>query len=103
MSEAFFKTGVSNLVNDKSDVSMLVQVAIFVVLAMVLHRKPDVLISLLPVMKESPKYQGQDKLPLNVWLITQVIETPFYIQMFLRTLTVAFCLLVVNKKLEFCF
>ncbi|PON42794.1 hypothetical protein PanWU01x14_279200 [Parasponia andersonii] len=47
------------------------KVAMFVVLAMVLRRKPDVLISLLPVMKESPKYQGLDKLPLNVWLITQ--------------------------------
>ncbi|KAL5570846.1 hypothetical protein UlMin_020443 [Ulmus minor] len=47
------------------------QVAMFVVLAMVLRQKPDVLISLLPVMTESPNYQGQDKLPLTVWLITQ--------------------------------
>ncbi|KAL6286803.1 hypothetical protein ACE6H2_011193 [Prunus campanulata] len=50
------------------------QVAIFVVLAMVLRRKPDVLINLLPVMKESPKYQGQDKLPITVWLIAQASQ-----------------------------
>lgn len=44
----------------------------FVVLAMALRRKPDVLISLLPIIKESPKYQGQDKLPVTVWVIAQV-------------------------------
>lgn len=48
------------------------QVAIFVVLAMALRRKPDVLISLLPIVKESPKYQGQDKLPVTIWVIAQV-------------------------------
>lgn len=48
------------------------QVAIFVVLAMVLRRKPDVMISLLPRMKESQKYQGLDKLPVTVWVIAQV-------------------------------
>ncbi|KAK7385682.1 hypothetical protein VNO78_31478 [Psophocarpus tetragonolobus] len=36
------------------------QVAIFMVLAMVLRRKPDVMIGLLPIMKESKKYQDQD-------------------------------------------
>ncbi|XP_020210072.1 uncharacterized protein LOC109795073 [Cajanus cajan] len=50
------------------------QVAIFVVLAMVLRRKPDVMINLLPIMKESQKYQGQDKLPLIVWVITQASQ-----------------------------
>ncbi|KAL5743469.1 hypothetical protein ACOSP7_026326 [Xanthoceras sorbifolium] len=49
-------------------------VAIFVVLAMVLRRKPDVMISLLPIMKENPKYQGQDKLPVTVWIITQASQ-----------------------------
>lgn len=48
------------------------QVAMFVVLAMALRGKPDVLISLLPIIKESPKYQGQDKLPVTVWVIAQV-------------------------------
>ncbi|XP_060966489.1 uncharacterized protein LOC115718005 isoform X1 [Cannabis sativa] len=47
------------------------QVAMFVVLAMVLRRKPDILISLVPTLKDSPKYQGQEKLPLNSWLVTQ--------------------------------
>ncbi|RDX64468.1 Transmembrane protein 214-A [Mucuna pruriens] len=50
------------------------QVAIFVVLAMVLRRKPDVMISLLPIIKESQKYQGQDKLPVIVWVITQASQ-----------------------------
>lgn len=48
------------------------QVAIFVVLAMALRRKPDALISLLPTIKENPKYQGQDKLPVTIWVIAQV-------------------------------
>ncbi|CAL0317692.1 unnamed protein product [Lupinus luteus] len=50
------------------------QVAIFVVLAMVLRRKPDVVINLLPIMRESKKYQGQDKLPVTVWVIAQVSQ-----------------------------
>ncbi|GAY43713.1 hypothetical protein CUMW_076610 [Citrus unshiu] len=50
------------------------QVAIFVVLAMVLRRKPDVLISLLPIMRENPKYQGQDKLPVTAWIIAQTAQ-----------------------------
>ncbi|KAF7129927.1 hypothetical protein RHSIM_Rhsim10G0176900 [Rhododendron simsii] len=47
------------------------QVAIFVVLAMTLRRKPEVLISLMPIIKENPKYQGQDKLPVTIWVIAQ--------------------------------
>ncbi|KAF9683911.1 hypothetical protein SADUNF_Sadunf04G0063200 [Salix dunnii] len=50
------------------------QVAIFVVLAMSLRRKPDVLINLLPVISENPKYQGQDKLPVIVWMIAQASQ-----------------------------
>lgn len=50
------------------------QVAIFSVLAMVLRRKPDVLISLLPTLQENSKYKGQDKLPLIVWMIAQVSQ-----------------------------
>lgn len=52
------------------------QVAIFLVLAMVLRRKPDVLINLLPKLSENLKYQGQDKLPVLIWMIVQV---SFYI------------------------
>lgn len=47
------------------------QVAIFVVLAMVLRRKPDVLVTLLPTLRENVKYQGQDKLHVIVWMIAQ--------------------------------
>ncbi|KAB5560926.1 hypothetical protein DKX38_005883 [Salix brachista] len=50
------------------------QVAIFMVLAMALRRKPDVLINLLPVISENPKYQGQDKLPVIVWMIAQASQ-----------------------------
>ncbi|XP_011021372.1 PREDICTED: uncharacterized protein LOC105123462 [Populus euphratica] len=49
-------------------------VAIFVVLAMALQRKPDVLINLLPVISENPKHQGQDKLPVTVWMIAQASQ-----------------------------
>ncbi|KAK0598424.1 hypothetical protein LWI29_034562 [Acer saccharum] len=49
-------------------------VAIFVVVAMILRRKPDVMISLLPIMKENPRYQGQDKLPVTIWIITQASQ-----------------------------
>jgi len=47
-------------------------VAIFVALAMVLRRKPDALTSVLPTLRENPKYQGQDKLPVTVWMMAQV-------------------------------
>ncbi|PKA63530.1 hypothetical protein AXF42_Ash005425 [Apostasia shenzhenica] len=50
------------------------QVAIFVVLAMTLRRKPDVLINLLPKLQENPKYQGQDKIPILVWAISQASQ-----------------------------
>ena len=56
------------------------QVAIFLVIAMVLRRKPDVLVYILPNLRETPKYQGQDKLPLNAWLISQVTVDPFHVQ-----------------------
>nr|ABK95353.1 unknown [Populus trichocarpa] len=41
---------------------------------MALQRKPDVLINLLPVISENPKYQGQDKLPVTVWMIAQASQ-----------------------------
>lgn len=49
-------------------------VGLFVVLAMVLRRKPDVLISVLPTLNEKPKYHGQEKLPLIVWMVAQVSQ-----------------------------
>lgn len=54
------------------DVSFELQVAIFLVLAMVLRRKPDVMITLLPTLRDSQIYQGQDKLPVTIWVIAQV-------------------------------
>ncbi|GFP90805.1 transmembrane protein 214-a [Phtheirospermum japonicum] len=50
------------------------QVAIFLVLAIVLRRKPDVLISILPNLRENSKYQGQDKLPLLAWMVVQACQ-----------------------------
>jgi hypothetical protein len=48
------------------------QVAIFVGLAIVLRRKPDALISVLPTLRENTKYLGQDKLPVITWMVAQV-------------------------------
>lgn len=50
------------------------QVALFIVLGMILRRKPDVLICLLPILKESQKYVGQDRLPVAVWVIAQASQ-----------------------------
>ncbi|KAI3668957.1 hypothetical protein L6452_40174 [Arctium lappa] len=59
------------------------QVAIFVVLAMVLRRKPDVLISLLSIIKESSKYQGPEKLPVLLWTITQACQGDLIVGLFM--------------------
>ncbi|CAK9156026.1 unnamed protein product [Ilex paraguariensis] len=59
------------------------QVAIFVVLSMVLRRKPDVLISLLPIIKENSRYQGQDKLPVIVWAINQACQGDLVLGLFM--------------------
>ncbi|KAF5737820.1 hypothetical protein HS088_TW13G00711 [Tripterygium wilfordii] len=64
-------------------VSSKSQVAIFVVLAMALRRKPDVLISLLPIMSENPKYHGQDKLPITVWMIAQASQGDLAVGLYL--------------------
>ncbi|KAK8917032.1 hypothetical protein KSP39_PZI022275 [Platanthera zijinensis] len=49
-------------------------VAVFVVLAMTLRRKPDILVSLLPKLRDNPIYQGQEKVPVFVWIIAQATE-----------------------------
>ena len=36
----------------------------FVALAIVLHCKPEALTSVLPTLREDPKYQGHNKLPI---------------------------------------
>jgi hypothetical protein len=48
------------------------QIAVFTVVVMVLQRKPDVLIIILPTLRETSKYQGQDNLPVIEWMIVQV-------------------------------
>lgn len=68
----FLLNFLKRVINDQVEITLEMQVAIFIVLAMTLRRKPDVLISLLPVIRETPKYQGQDKLPVIAWLIAQV-------------------------------
>ncbi|WZZ06021.1 hypothetical protein YC2023_091942 [Brassica napus] len=43
---------------------------------MVLRRKPDALSNVLPTcptLREKPEYQGQDKLPVIVWMMAQVV------------------------------
>lgn len=59
------------------------QVALFVVLAMTLRRKPDVLVNLLPILKESQKYVGQDKLPVTVWVIAQAGQGDLVVGLYL--------------------
>ncbi|XP_010916390.1 uncharacterized protein [Elaeis guineensis] len=59
------------------------QVAIFVVLAMTIRRKPDILINFLSRLRENPKYQGQDKLPVIVWAIAQASQGDLVIGMYL--------------------
>ncbi|KAJ8770075.1 hypothetical protein K2173_010120 [Erythroxylum novogranatense] len=50
------------------------QVAIFAVLAIVLRRKPDALVNILTTLRDNAKYQGQDKLPVVVWVVAQALQ-----------------------------
>ncbi|KAI4991641.1 hypothetical protein ZWY2020_040027 [Hordeum vulgare] len=50
------------------------QVAIFVVLALTLRRKPDVLINLSPKIVGNSKCLGQEKLPIIAWVINQASQ-----------------------------
>ncbi|XP_021293410.1 uncharacterized protein LOC110423516 [Herrania umbratica] len=59
------------------------KVGIFVALAMVLRRKPDALISVLPKLRENSKYLGQDKLPVFVWMIIQASQGDLAVGMYL--------------------
>ncbi|KAL4281107.1 hypothetical protein GQ457_03G026610 [Hibiscus cannabinus] len=59
------------------------KVGIFVALAMVLWRKPDALISVLPNLRENSKYQGQDKLPVIVWMILQASQGDLAVGLYL--------------------
>ncbi|KAL1556557.1 transmembrane protein 214-A-like protein [Salvia divinorum] len=59
------------------------QVAIFLVLGMVLRRKPDVLINLLPKLRENLKYQGQDKVPVLIWMTVQASQIDLSVGLYL--------------------
>ncbi|KAG2587224.1 hypothetical protein PVAP13_5NG126100 [Panicum virgatum] len=58
------------------------QVAIFVVLAMTLRRKPEVLINIMPKIMGNNKYLGQEKLPIIVWVIAQASQGDLVTGMF---------------------
>ncbi|CAN4114792.1 unnamed protein product [Withania somnifera] len=78
-------------------VSSKSQVAMFVVLAMVLRRKPDVLIRLLSILNENGKYKGQDKLPVMIWVITQACQGDLIVGLFMW---VHFLLPLLSTKLN---
>ncbi|XP_073140261.1 uncharacterized protein [Henckelia pumila] len=59
------------------------QVAIFLVLAMVLRRKPDALLNVLPKFMQNSKYQGQDKLPIIIWMIVQACQGDLAVGLYL--------------------
>ncbi|KAJ0634109.1 putative transmembrane protein [Helianthus annuus] len=59
------------------------QVGLFVVLAMVLRRKPDVLVTALPTLNETLKHLGQDKLPVIVWMVTQASQGDLAVGLYL--------------------
>ncbi|EOA18469.1 hypothetical protein CARUB_v10007015mg [Capsella rubella] len=47
------------------------KVGTFVALAMVLRSKPDALTTVLPKLRERPTYQGEDKVPVIIWMMAQ--------------------------------
>lgn len=53
--------------------------ATFVALAMVLRSKPDALTIILPMLRERPRYQGEDKLTVIVWMMAQVTVMLFFV------------------------
>ncbi|CAL4964981.1 unnamed protein product [Urochloa decumbens] len=58
------------------------QVAIFVVLAMTLRRKPEVLVNIMPKIMGNNKHLGQEKLPIIVWVISQASQGDLVTGMF---------------------
>lgn len=60
-------------------VAVKTKVALFVVLAMVLRRRPDIMLQLSPALKTESKFQGQDRLPMIVWSIAQACQADLVI------------------------
>ncbi|XP_027099252.1 uncharacterized protein [Coffea arabica] len=59
------------------------QVATFVVVSMILRRKPDIMIHLLPILRANSKYHGQNKLPLYIWMIIQASQGDLTVGLYL--------------------
>ncbi|XP_039012413.1 uncharacterized protein LOC120141683 [Hibiscus syriacus] len=59
------------------------KVGTFVALAVVLRLKSDALIIVLPNLRENSKYQGQDKLPVIVWMMLQASQGDLAMGLFL--------------------
>ncbi|KAI5677832.1 hypothetical protein M9H77_08782 [Catharanthus roseus] len=59
------------------------QVAMFLVISMVLRRKPHVLANLLPILRDNSKYHGQEKLPVILWMIVQASQGDLTVGMYL--------------------
>ncbi|KAJ4874826.1 hypothetical protein Rs2_39844 [Raphanus sativus] len=55
------------------------QVGMFVALAIVLRCKPEALAPVLPILRQNPKYQGHDKLPVTVWMLAQASKVTIYV------------------------
>lgn len=55
------------------------------VLAMTVRRRPELLINLLPIIMENPKYQGQDKLPVMVWVFAQASQSDLVVGLYVWT------------------
>lgn len=62
-------------------VAVKTKVALFVVLAMVLRRRPDILLQLSPTIKSEAQIQVQDRLPMIVWSIAQACQVDLVIGM----------------------
>ncbi|KAM0933057.1 putative transmembrane protein [Dioscorea sansibarensis] len=58
-------------------------VAIFAGLAMTIRRKPDVLVTITPKLRENSRYQGQEMLPIIIWCIGQASLGDVVIGMYL--------------------
>ncbi|KAL3534020.1 hypothetical protein ACH5RR_007541 [Cinchona calisaya] len=50
------------------------QVNMFVLISIILKEKPDILISLLPTLRDESIYCGQNKIPMIVWMIIQASQ-----------------------------
>ncbi|KAL3534019.1 hypothetical protein ACH5RR_007540 [Cinchona calisaya] len=59
------------------------QVIMFLVISMVLYKKPDILISLLPMLREDSRYYGQDKLPVIVWMTIQASQADLTVGLYI--------------------